>query len=637
MCTSFEDGVAEFITSLPSSKGQNYSAVHNEEVKYSRKKENKRKRRKVPNVKQPTEEVGDQEDDNSEELKGKNPDEVNVDAGCKLPKSNKRKTMDDYLVGVVATNKKSKVTSTFDGVVASNKTSLLDDQPDANSKDQDVEDEKGTQQVGSDDTLLEEVSDVNHQKHEVPFKAEVSHDCAPNMMSPGKLHALNHLQLYGSGSQSSTDTPPAHNVEVNDGITISAQIPSNNKKSVSFSVEVKDNSKTSYSVPISEQQISRKLNQGSPLVRRPVTRSMSPMKATTATSATPSPRRLTRLAAAAIKANQNKDDDVLDRATPNERIEVTPSELIDSTMNRKLELDFTAADPVPETEMQRKIRELRDDCPSFDLGLDNPGSQQIETEGQVQQPDATMEEPIIISSNEDSGDSLDKIFATIEMPNTTPATVKCKVVHEVHDSPSNPSSCTPVPQPRRIVKPGPTLQSPYENLVNKPTVPKSDAELYNKVCSYGGRTKHPLNEERIIDYGDYYILLRDLANSVKPEGLISNTTCEIALRVLASEMVNQKKYVMPLCIAVSKITCPSSFYTGMFILGDVLTVFVSNLLLFSFMAFFEMQTKLRSATCNLDRTVRKAFQCTPSHRLDHKDFVSPQSITKRLFFCFSSI
>jgi hypothetical protein len=166
------------------------------------------------------------------------------------------------------------------------------------------------------------------------------------------------------------------------------------------------------------------------------------------------------------------------------------------------------------------------------------------------------------------------------------------------------------------------------------TVPKSDAELYNKVCSYGGRTKHPLNEERIIDYGDYYIMLRDLANSVKPEGLISNTTCEIALRVLASEMVNQKKYVMPLCIAVSKITCPSSFYTGMFLFGDVLTVFVSNLLLFSFMAFFEMQTKLRSATCNLDRTVRKAFQCTPSHRLDHKDFVSPQSITKRLFFLF---
>jgi hypothetical protein len=144
-----------------------------------------------------------------------------------------------------------------------------------------------------------------------------------------------------------------------------------------------------------------------------------------------------------------------------------------------------------------------------------------------------------------------------------------------------------VPQPRRIVKPGPTLQSPYENLVNKPTVPKSDAELYNKVCSYGGRTKHPPNEDRIIDYGDYYILLRDLANSVKPEGLISNTTCEIALRVLASEMVNQKKYVMPLCIAVSKITSLSYFYAGMFLFGDVLTVFVSNLLLFSFMHFLK--------------------------------------------------
>ncbi|KAM0829503.1 hypothetical protein ACQ4PT_066844 [Festuca glaucescens] len=531
MCTSFEDGVAEFITSLGNSKGHNLSGKHDEEKGIHNR--NKRKRRKVPHVQQPIDEVGKQKVDEAEELKGKNSNEVNVDAGLKLPKVNKRKTTDTNLVGVVATKKKVKVTSNLVGVVATkkisgqdvSKTSVQDDQPDANSEDNVVEDEKQTQQMECDVTLNSEVSDVNEQKHE-----EGTKDTAPSILSPGKLHALNHLQLYGSGSQSSTDTPPAHSVEVNEGITISAKIPSKNKKSVSFSVEVKDkfDSKTSSPVPISHQQISKKVTQA-----------------------------------------------------PNESHNVTPSEMIDSSMNRKLELDFASAEPVAETEMQRKICELRDDCPSFDLGLDCPDSQQTETEGQVHQPDATIEEPIIISRNEDNGDSLDKIYATIEMPNTTPATVKGKVVHEVHDSPDNPSSCTPVPHPRRIVKPGPTLQSPYGNIVNKPTVLKSDAKLYNMVCLYGGKSKHPLNDERIIDYGDYYIHLRDLADSVKPGGLISNSTCEIALRVLASELANQKKYVMPLSIA----------------------------------------TKLRSATCNLDRTVRKAFQCTPSHRLDHKDFI----------------
>ena len=35
-----------------------------------------------------------------------------------------------------------------------------------------------------------------------------------------------------------------------------------------------------------------------------------------------------------------------------------------------------------------------------------------------------------------------------------------------------------------------------------------------------------------------------------------------------------------------------------------------------------MQTKLREPTCHLDRTVKKAFECTPTYRLDHKDLVS---------------
>ncbi|KAM0910896.1 hypothetical protein ACQ4PT_013863 [Festuca glaucescens] len=194
---------------------------------------------------------------------------------------------------------------------------------------------------------------------------------------------------------------------------------------------------------------------------------------------------------------------------------------------------------------------------------------------------ATIEEPIIISSNEDSSDSLDKIYASIDMPITTPSTVKGKELQKEELSPNNPNSVTPVPQPKRVVKLGPKQKSPYKNFDKKPTVTRSDAKLYNKVCAYGGRSKHPLNDEKIIDYGNFYIYLRDLANSIKPEAWLSNSTCEIGLRVLSTEMAKQKKFIMPLRIA----------------------------------------SKLREGTCHLDRSLKNAFECTSTYRLDHKDFI----------------
>jgi hypothetical protein len=73
------------------------------------------------------------------------------------------------------------------------------------------------------------------------------------------------------------------------------------------------------------------------------------------------------------------------------------------------------------------------------------------------------------------------------------------------------------------------------------------------VCSYGGRTKHLLNKEKIIDYGTFFIYLRDLADSIKPDGWISNSTFEIGLLSMSEEMAKQKKFLMPLRLAVSTI------------------------------------------------------------------------------------
>jgi hypothetical protein len=162
--------------------------------------------------------------------------------------------------------------------------------------------------------------------------------------------------------------------------------------------------------------------------------------------------------------------------------------------------------------------------------------------------DSEVQELVVISSNDDSGDSLDKIYASIEMPSSSGKGI---VLQNARTSPRTPGSTTPIPQTRRIVKLGPHQKSPFIANAKKPSVPKSDSELYDKVCMYGGKTKDTLNGERIIDYGDFYISLSDLADSVKPGGWLSNSTCEIALQALSTEMAKQKKFVMPLRIAVS--------------------------------------------------------------------------------------
>jgi hypothetical protein len=240
-------------------------------------------------------------------------------------------------------------------------------------------------------------------------------------------------------------------------------------------------------------------------------------------------------------------------------------------MSKNLSVDLGNAE-TPESEHQRKVRELAEDFPSFDLGF-SPGEQtmvehtapeltvpeltvpeqtvhvqQVETVQKDQ--DSQVDEVIVISSN-DSGDSLDKIFASIEMPTSGGKAINLQ--NSSGASPTTPGSSTPIPQTKRILKLGPQQKSPFVANDKKPSVPKSDTELYNKVCMYGGKTKDKLNEESIIDYGNFFVQLRDLSDSVKPGGWLSNTTCEIALQVLSADMAKQKKFVMPLMIAVSKI------------------------------------------------------------------------------------
>jgi hypothetical protein len=93
--------------------------------------------------------------------------------------------------------------------------------------------------------------------------------------------------------------------------------------------------------------------------------------------------------------------------------EVTTDVTETGGMNRNLELEFGSSKEKLETEEQQHRRELIEFKPSFELSFDDKSSKQSARVEELQGVDITTEEPVIISSNEGSGDSLEKIYAAI--------------------------------------------------------------------------------------------------------------------------------------------------------------------------------------------------------------------------------
>jgi hypothetical protein len=392
----------------------------------------------------------------------------------------------------------------------------------------------------------------------------------------GTPDALNHLQqVYGVGSQSTDNTPSAdatvqlspskaqpHPQELPD-VTTNCEVhfkgssSVKKKKSVSFADEV-DGSKSSsiVSKKVGEhvvEDVVKKSVQCSPTVRRPVTRSTSPVKTPVSKQCSPkarivtdSPRRMTRFATAQARAmRMSAGTEVVQEVTT----DVTET----GGMNMNLELEFGSSKEKLETEEQQHQRELIEFNPSFELGFDDKSSEQSACVEELQGVDITTEEPVVISSNEGSGDSLDKIYAAIEMPLTTPGIGKKDLTVGTTSLSAGPSSCTPVPVARqkRVVNQAQNQKSPFVEYNKKEVASKFANEVYNKMCEYGGVNDDESKKIKIIDRGGFYIYLSDLANSVRPGAWLSNSTCEVALHVLACEMAKHKKHVMPLRVSVS--------------------------------------------------------------------------------------
>uniref|UniRef100_A0A0E0KNE3 Ubiquitin-like protease family profile domain-containing protein n=1 Tax=Oryza punctata TaxID=4537 RepID=A0A0E0KNE3_ORYPU len=108
---------------------------------------------------------------------------------------------------------------------------------------------------------------------------------------------------------------------------------------------------------------------------------------------------------------------------------------------------------------------------------------------------------------------------------------------------------TPVPHEynKRAVKPAKFKRSPFIDYENKKqfVVSRVINEVYGDICKNGGRTKSGRNSLKIIDTGEYYIYLGDLANSFKPMGSLDNNTCELALIVLSADIKDNSKIIFP--------------------------------------------------------------------------------------------
>uniref|UniRef100_A0A0E0LIX8 Uncharacterized protein n=1 Tax=Oryza punctata TaxID=4537 RepID=A0A0E0LIX8_ORYPU len=92
-------------------------------------------------------------------------------------------------------------------------------------------------------------------------------------------------------------------------------------------------------------------------------------------------------------------------------------------------------------------------------------------------------------------------------------------------------------------------KSPLAEVISKEAI-AGDCEVEEETPmphEYNKRVVKPAKFKslKIIDTGEYYIYLGDLANSVKPMGSLDNNTCELALIVLPADIKDNSKRIFP--------------------------------------------------------------------------------------------
>ncbi|KAM0883301.1 hypothetical protein ACQ4PT_031720 [Festuca glaucescens] len=303
---------------------------------------------------------------------------------------------------------------------------------------------------------------------------------------------------------------------------------------------------------------------------RPITRSMSPLKPVLPTKHATSPltRSITSANLELLLMQGISDSKKHSTSAGSSSKQITPTATSPARRSRLGKCEVTPSPKgkkninLVEDSMSRRLvfgsREwVPGEKPSFDLGFDDPK--------QDEQPtfkvDPTTWFPLITSSNEEelygqaedyemlaaqagekyfpsaivsdtcsSGTSVnalpphpsvDEDHVAAVQPSTTPVSkVKNNEGTGLPDAHVSDSK-TPVPQAhqKRILKPGKTQRSPF--------VTDAKSTVLN------------IPKDTV-----------DLADSVEPQGWISNCTCEIGLHILSQEMVSEKIFVMQLVISI---------------------------------------------------------------------------------------
>uniref|UniRef100_A0A0E0EPA1 Ubiquitin-like protease family profile domain-containing protein n=1 Tax=Oryza meridionalis TaxID=40149 RepID=A0A0E0EPA1_9ORYZ len=90
-------------------------------------------------------------------------------------------------------------------------------------------------------------------------------------------------------------------------------------------------------------------------------------------------------------------------------------------------------------------------------------------------------------------------------------------------------------------------KSPVAEIISKEPIACEVEEETPVPHEYNKRVVKPakFKSRKIIDTGQYYIYLGDLANSVKPMGSLDNNTCELALIVLSADIKDNSKRIFP--------------------------------------------------------------------------------------------
>lgn len=135
------------------------------------------------------------------------------------------------------------------------------------------------------------------------------------------------------------------------------------------------------------------------------------------------------------------------------------------------------------------------------------------------------------------------------------------------------TSITPVHHEyeKRFVKQGKFATSPYVNYETQKSyiASKSQEELYSMVCEHGWKSGSTTNTEVVINVGNYYVSLGNLAESVAPGKKLVNTVAELAIFIISMENLDPTKFIMPLRVA-------KYLTDGRFDLKDVVKCFEKN-------------------------------------------------------------